>query len=351
MEQLRRSGSQEDVAVVYPAVREELESKQQEVRPEVNSTATAGYSTGQTAADMLYNVFWGASTWVASAWKSFGTDSVRERRREVEDVAKSNPQKFAAMIEKVEVGCGREGATAQLLFDYFGEGKPLEAYLLPTGIEVGALMQAVENPALPHNVKLLGRLKEEAYLYSDNVRDTILPMMSDKGISLERKVVELQLLASLDDRGECSSTVLMSVITCFDRLSSEDQGILLAGHYEDLEGAPLEEFRNSDKIDYIRDNILVEFVDAADPDAMDLARIESMQFYADRNQPSTVTRLYLQLCEETQEVLAAHEKAAQKREERDIRPIPWVGGFSYFNEDPTGEFAKEALAAFIAAKV
>jgi len=28
-----------------------------------------------------------------------------------------------------------------------------------------------------------------------------------------------------------------------------------------------------------------------------------------------------------------------------------VGGFSYFNEDPTGEFAKEALAAFIAAKV
>ncbi len=30
MEQLRRSGSQKDVAGVYPAVREELESKQQE---------------------------------------------------------------------------------------------------------------------------------------------------------------------------------------------------------------------------------------------------------------------------------------------------------------------------------
>jgi len=46
MEQLRRTGSQEGVAVVYPAVREEVESKQQGVRPELNSTATAGYSTG-----------------------------------------------------------------------------------------------------------------------------------------------------------------------------------------------------------------------------------------------------------------------------------------------------------------
>ena len=349
MEQLRKASSHEDLAI-YPVVGEEVESKQQEVRHEVNSAATSGYSTGQTAADMLYNAFWGAGTWVVSAWKSFGTDPVRDRRREVEDVAKSNPQKFAAIIQKVEVGCGREGATAELLFDYFGEGKPLEAYLLPTGIEVGALMQAVENPRLPHNVKLLGSLKEEAYLYSDNVRDAILPMMSDKSISLERKVVELQLLASLDDKGECSSTVVVALILCFDRLSEEEQGILLAGHYEGLERTPLQEFRKSDEIDYIRDNILVEFVNEADPDAMDLARIESMQFYADRNQPGTVRSLYKQLSAKTQAGLAACETTAQKREERDMRPIPGERGFTYFREDPTGEFAKEALVAFITAK-
>jgi len=247
---------------------------------------------------------------VASAWRSFGIDSVRDRRREVEDVAKSNPQKFAAMIQKVEVCCGREGATAELLFDYFGEGKPLEAYLLPTDIQVGALIQAVENPALPHNVALLGRLKEEAYLYSDNVKDTILPMMSDKSISRQRKVVELQLLASLDDKGECSSTVLMALILCFDRLSEEDQGILLAGHYEDLEGTPLQELRKSDEIDYIRDNILVEFIAAADSEAMDLVRIESMQFYADRNQPGTVSSLYGRLSAKTKAALAVEALAA-----------------------------------------
>ncbi len=94
------------------------------MRPQVDSTATSGYSTGQTAADMLYNVFWGASTWMASAWRSFGTDSVQERRKEVEDAGKSNPQKFAAMIQKIEMACGKEGETAELLFDYFGEGKP-----------------------------------------------------------------------------------------------------------------------------------------------------------------------------------------------------------------------------------
>lgn len=345
--QVKRTGSHEDLTIVHPVVREEVESKQQEALPQADSAATSGYSTGQTAADMLYNAFWGTGTWVASVWRSLGTDSVRERRSEVEDVSKSNPQKFAAIIKKVEVACGREGATAALLFDYFGEGKPLEAYLLPTGIQVGALMQAVENPTLPHNTALLGRLKEEAYLYSDNVRDTILPMMSDKSISLERKVAELQLLASLDDKGECSSTVLMAVITCFDRLSLEEQGILLAGHYEDLEGSPLQEFRKSEEIGYIRDNILLEFVDEADPDAMDLARIKSMQFYADRNQPGTVRSLYVQLSAKTQAGLAACETTAQKREERDMRPIPGQRGFTYFREDPTGEFAKKALEAFI----
>jgi len=349
MDQLKRTSSNEHLGAAFPVVREETESKTQEVRPRETSVESGGYSTGETAADMLYNAFWGTRLWVASTWRDWGKDPVRDRRRDVEDASKSNPQKFAALIKKIEVGCSKEGETAALLFDYFGEGKPLEAYLLPTGVAVGDLMQAVENPTFPHNVVLLGILKNAAYSYSDIVRDAITPLMSDKSVSLQRKVIELQLLASLEDRDECSSTVLMAFILCFDQLSVGEQEGLLDGHYEDLEGTPLEELRRSDKIDYIRDTILVDFIEEAAHDAMDFARIESMQFYADRNQPFTVSSLYKQLSAKTKEALAVYETTAQRREERDRRPVPGKDGFSYFERDPTGEFAEEALNAYTAA--
>ncbi|MCB1110999.1 MAG: hypothetical protein KDK64_08450 [Chlamydiia bacterium] len=347
MERVERRLSHEDV--LHPVVREgkaDLEVKEEKVEEGVyeqreGEASTVSYSSGGTFLDMAWNV--GVGLW------RMAFDSGADRREQVQermDTKKySVAQTLANVLKPVDVGCA-VGGTAELLAPYFREGKPFEIYL-PRGCGLDEFAIGLENPQLTHNAVRIGIYRDFLHTFSDNLRDDLLPLMGSQSVPLEQKVLELHRLVHLEDQKECESTVVVAFITCFDKLSVEEQNRILEGHYQEAE-KPLGALRSSENVDYIKDTLLPGFLGKAERVDLDWACLQRMQHYQGLNQPGATQSFYQSLSPATKSKLVDQEVIAQERKSKDSRPIPGQAGYTYFNKTPVGAVAKKALNALIA---